>query len=375
MKYYIIAGEASGDLHGSNLIQCIRELDAESQIRCWGGDRMASAGGSLAKHYRDLAFMGLFEVLANFRAIKKNFRYCKSDVINFDPDLLIFIDYSGFNLRIAEWAKRKGFYTSYYISPQVWASRAKRVEKIKKCIDQMYVILPFEKKFYQEEYQHRVHFVGHPLLDEIGKREFLDKEVFRRKFGLDDRKIIAVLPGSRTQEISRMLPPMCSVADSFPDCQFVIAGAPNQDHNAYKQFIDKENIRLIDNSTYSLLNASHAAVVASGTATLETALFKVPQVVCYKGNWLTHFIAKRIFTRKYICLVNLIMDKQVVPELIQANCNFSTIEAELARVLDEEERRGILMDYDALEIRIGGVGASMRAAKIIIEHFRIKKAH
>ena len=279
MKYYIIAGEASGDLHGSNLIKALFTQDENANIRCWGGDLMENAGATLVKHYKELAFMGFVEVLANIPTIFKNIAFCKKDIEDFQPDVIVFIDYSGFNLRIAKWAKQQGFRTNYYISPQVWASRSSRVEKIKRDVDMMNVILPFEKEFYAK-HNYEVNFVGHPLIDAIADRQQVDVTTFRKENNLGNKKIIALLPGSRKQEIIKMLSVMLSVVDDFKDYQFVIAGAPSQDFSFYQQFIKTDNVQFINNKTYDLLSVSFAALVTSGTATLETALFKVPQVVC-----------------------------------------------------------------------------------------------
>lgn len=368
MKYYIIAGEASGDLHGSNLIKALRTTDDLADIRCWGGDLMQEAGGTLAKHYKDMAFMGFLEVLKNISTIFKNIDYCKKDIIAFQPDVLIFIDFSGFNLRIAKWAKQKGFRTSYYISPQVWASRAKRVEKIKKYIDRMYVILPFEKSFYKK-HGYEVTFVGHPLLDAIANTPVKDFNVFCSENNLENNKpIIALLPGSREQEVTKMLEIMLSVVPKFNDYQFVIAGAPSLDNTFYQNFLSKKNVFFVSNQTYSLLNHAHAALVTSGTATLETALFKVPQVVCYRGNWISYQIAKRIITLDYISLVNLIMDKEVVKELIQADLNTHNLTSELAKILDGETRENLLREYEVLIERLGGSGASEKTARLIVQN-------
>jgi lipid-A-disaccharide synthase len=366
MKYYIIAGEASGDLHGSNLIKALFQQDENAIIRCWGGDLMENAGATLVKHYKELAFMGFVEVLANIPTIFKNIAFCKKDIEAFQPDVVVFIDYSGFNLRIAKWAKQKGFRTNYYISPQVWASRSGRVEKIKRDIDMMNVILPFEKEFYAK-YNYKVNFVGHPLIDAIADRQQVGEIAFRKENNLGDKKIIALLPGSRKQEIIKMLSVMLSVVDDFKEYQFVIAGAPSQDFAFYKQFIKTDNVQFINNKTYDLLSISFAALVTSGTATLETALFKVPQVVCYKGSAITLAIAKRIITLKFISLVNLIMDKEVVTELIQSDFNTKTLTKELTKILDESHREKVFLAYYELEKILGGKGASAASARLIIE--------
>ncbi|TCP21898.1 lipid-A-disaccharide synthase [Tenacibaculum skagerrakense] len=366
MKYYIVAGEASGDLHGANLMKEIFKQDSDADIRFWGGDLMKEVGGALVSHYKERAFMGFVEVIMNLRKIFGFIKFCKEDIEAFNPDVIVFIDNSGFNLRIAKWAKEKGFRTNYYISPQVWASRASRVEAIKRDVDQMFVILPFEKEFYNK-YDYSVEFVGHPLIDGIADRPQVDERVFRKEHNLGDKEIIALLPGSRKQEITKMLSTMLLMVDKFPEYQFVIAGAPSQPESFYKDFISNKNVKFINNKTYDLLSVSHAALVTSGTATLETALFKVPQVVCYKGSWLSYQIAKRIITLKYISLVNLIMDKEVVTELIQNDFNKQKLEQELQSILTGQKREELFADYFDLENKLGGKGASSKTAQLIIE--------
>ncbi len=366
MKYYIIAGEASGDLHGSNLMKSIINQDPKAEIRFWGGDLMEQVGGTLVKHYRDLAFMGFAEVVMNLKTILKNIDFCKKDILEFNPDVLIFIDYPGFNMRIAKWAKTKKIRTHYYISPQIWAWKENRINAIKRDFDKMYVILPFEKDFYEKKHHYPVEFVGHPLIDAIHNRPKTDEKKFREENNLNEKPIIALLPGSRKQEISKMLSIMLSVVDDFKDYQFVIAGAPSQDFLFYEKFLGNKNVKYISNKTYDLLSVATAALVTSGTATLETALFKVPEVVCYKGNWISYQIAKRIITLKYISLVNLIMDKEVVKELIQDELNKKNLSNELSKLLNPETRAVILKNYDVLENKLGGVGASEKTAKFII---------
>ena len=369
MKYYIIAGEASGDLHGSNLIKALKKVDASAEIRCWGGDLMQQAGGELAKHYKDMAFMGFLEVLMNIPTIFKNISYCKEDIQKFNPDQIIFIDFSGFNLRIAKWAKENGFKTNYYISPQIWASREGRIKKIKRDIDNMYVILPFEKDFYEKKHGFPVQFVGHPLIDAIENTPLQDNETFRKENNLDPKKpIIALLPGSRKQEVQKMLDVMLSVKKDFPDYQFVIAGAPSLPNAFYAPFLKGDKVEFVSNKTYTLLKHSHAAMVTSGTATLETALFGIPQVVCYKGNWISYQIAKRIITLDYISLVNLIMKREVVKELIQNDLTPKNLKAELSKVVEGTERERMLSDYKSLKEKLGGKGASQMAAQLIVEN-------
>ena len=372
MKYYIIAGEASGDLHGSNLMKALLEQDDKATIRFWGGDLMASVGGELVMHYKERQFMGFAEVIFNLRKIVGLIKFCKTDIEHFQPDVVVFIDNSGFNLRIAKWAKEKNFKTHYYISPQVWASRAGRVKKIKRDIDAMYVILPFEKAFYKT-YGYDVHFVGHPLIDAIADRPQVRDVAFRKEHHLSDKPIIALLPGSRKQEITKMLGIMLSLVTDFKDYQFVIAGAPSQDFSFYQDFIKEDHVSFIPNKTYDLLSISNAALVTSGTATLETALFKVPQVVCYKANAISYQIAKRIITLKYISLVNLIMDREVVTELIQGGFNKKRVKRELIAILEPKNRKRLFLEYYELEKKLGGRGASAKTAALIYEAIKDTK--
>lgn len=365
MRYYIIAGEASGDLHGSNLIKALKEEDVNAEIRAWGGDLMEAAGAILAKHYRDLAFMGVWQVIRHLPTILGNFKFCHQDIEAFEPDVLILIDYSGFNLRVAKWAKAKGLRVFYYISPQIWATREKRVHKIKQYVDKMYVILPFEKAFYQK-HDYEVEFVGHPLLDVV--LEHKEQTDFRSANNLGEQPIIALLPGSRKQEIRAMLTVMLSVVDDFSDYQFIIAGAPSMTTEFYAPFIEgKENIRLLHNKTYQLLEHSHAALVTSGTATLETALFQVPQVVCYKASALLYAIVKRIIKVPYISIVNLIMEKKVVQELIQHDLNTQQLKIELQRITEGNDRQVLLNHYQELHQKLGQQGAAKKAAKSMIQ--------
>ena len=366
MRYYIIAGEASGDLHGSNLMKALYQEDPKAEIRFWGGDLMQSVGGTLVKHYKELAFMGFIEVVFNLKTILNNITLAKKDILEFQPDVLVFIDYPGFNLRIAKWAKTLNIKTHYYISPQIWAWKENRIKDIKRDVDQMYVILPFEKEFYENKHHYPVHFVGHPLIDAILNQPKVDDAVFRKENQLNDQPIIAILPGSRQQEITKMLSVMLSVVNDFPKYQFVIAGAPSQDFSFYEKFITNDNIKFISNKTYSLLQIATAALVTSGTATLETALFKVPEVVCYKGSWASYQIAKRIITLKYISLVNLIMDQEVVTELIQDDCTTERIKEELTKILEGDQRAKLLAQYDQLEQKLEGIGASQKTAQLIV---------
>lgn len=368
MKYYIIAGEASGDLHGSNLMKALVKQDLHAEFRFWGGDLMQDVNDSLVKHYKDLAFMGFLEVIMNLRTITKNLSFCKQDIESYKPDVIIFIDYPGFNLRIAKWAKQKGYKTHYYISPQIWAWKENRIDDIKRDVDQMYVILPFEKKFYEEKHSYPVHFVGHPLIDAISNRNQIDEYEFRASHELSEKPIIALLPGSRKQEIRKMLSTMLSVVNDFPAYQFVIAGAPSQEYSFYEEFITNPNVHFVSNKTYDLLSVSTAAIVTSGTATLEAALFKVPEVVGYKSSWLSYQIGKRLVKHiKYISLVNLIMDKEVVTELIQDDFNAQNLKKELTKILDTFERTKFFISYYELEKALGGKGASSKVAKLIYE--------
>lgn len=372
MKYYIIAGEASGDLHGSNLMKAIFEEDKNADIRFWGGDLMQNVGGTLVSHYKERAFMGFFEVIKNLFKVLQFIKFCKVDIAKFQPDVIVFIDNSGFNLRIAKWAKQQGFKTNYYISPQVWASRAGRVQDIKRDIDKMFVILPFEKEFYKQ-FDYEVTFVGHPLIDAIAGRSKEGIRNFRNQYQLDERPIIAILPGSRKQEITKMLALMLSIIDDFKEYQFVIAGAPSQDYSFYEQIIGNKKVGFINNKTYDLLSVSYAALVASGTATLETALFKVPQVVCYKGGFISYQIAKRIITLKFISLVNLIMDKEVVKELIQNDFTKENLKNELSKILEVSHREKLFLEYFNLETKLGGKGASRKAAQLIVHNLNSSK--
>lgn len=373
MKYYIIAGEASGDLHGANLIASLKKKDSRAKIRAWGGNLMKKQGATLVKHYRDLAFMGFVEVLLHLRTILRNLRFCKRDIMRFKPDAIILIDYPGFNMKIAKFAHKHGIKVYYYISPQVWAWKKRRVHTIKEVVDKMLVILPFEKDFY-DEYRVDAHFVGHPLLDELSKVRYINKNNFVRQNKLNSKKeIIALLPGSRKQEVGRMLEVMLKVVDKFPEYQFVIGCAPSLPEEYYKSLIVNENVQLVFNKTYQLLQVASAALVTSGTATLETALFYVPEVVCYKGNKISYLIAKNLIKVKYISLVNLIMDKPVVKELIQNDLTPENVEAELKQLLTNHKvQRQLLDDYEDLRYKLGNAGASNNAATIIFDDLNKK---
>ena len=364
MKYYIIAGEASGDLHGSNLIKEIKHLDPAASIRAWGGDLMKDAGASLVKHYRDLAFMGFLEVIKNLPTILQNIKFCKQDIEAWQPDVLVLIDYPGFNLRIADWAKKHGCKVVYYIAPQVWAWKENRVKKMKLCIDKMFCILPFEKEYFKNKWNWDVTYVGHPLLRVI--------ESFKSTNPLvtENKKVIALLPGSRKQEIVKMLPIMLSVTPHFPAYTFMVAQAPGQDAPFYNRFLmGYANVTLIKNSTYDLLSIADAALVTSGTATLETALFKVPEVVCYKTSKFSYQIAKWLVKIKFISLVNLIMDKEIVQEIIQENLTEQHLTTALRNITENEAKRKEVMDnYQLLHtlLAAGGGEASAKVAQEIV---------
>lgn len=364
MKYYLIAGEASGDLQASYLIKELAIADKTASFRCFGGELMQAQGAEIVKHYKDLAFMGVGDVLMNIRTIFKNIAFCKEDIQAYNPDVLILVDYPGFNLKIAKWAKENNIQVFYYISPKIWAWNQKRVHKIKKIVDKMFVILPFEEKFY-DQFSYSVDFVGHPLLDVIDEQPKITFEAFCKAHQLPHKPIIALLPGSRKQEISAMLTLMLTVVDQFPDYQFIIAGAPSQTLDFYRQFINKD-VAIIENKTYDLLQHASSALVVSGTATLETALFKVPQVVCYKTGWLFYNLAKMVIKTKYISLVNLIVDKKIVTELIQHDCNTNQLIDELKKITSSPERDQLLKEYEELHIKLGGKGASKRAAELIV---------
>ena len=365
MKYYIIAGEASGDLHGSNLIKELKKIDASATIRCWGGDKMQQAGGDLVKHYRELAFMGFWEVIKNIFTILRNLNFCKKDIEQFQPDTLILIDYPGFNLRIAKWARKKGLRIIYYISPQVWAWKENRVKMMKQCIDKMIVILPFEKSYFKNKWNWDVEYVGHPLVEVISNQQ---STVNSLKFS--DKPIIALLPGSRKQEILKKLPVMLEVSNAFSSYQFIVAKAPGVDDGFYSSLLNPyNNVSAVSGKTYELLMQAKAALVTSGTATLETALFGVPEVVCYKGSFLSYEIGRRLVKVKFISLVNLIMDKLVVKELIQHNMNVKNLEHELHELLTNEERvAGLKKDYADLKNILSEKGnASAKAAQLIFD--------
>lgn len=366
MKYYIIAGEASGDLHGSKLIEALREKDSKAQIRFWGGDLMEQAGGVLVKHYKMLAYMGFWEVFVNLGTIFKNIKLCKEDITGFKPDVIIYIDYPGFNLRIAKWAKQQGFKNHFYISPQVWAWKEKRVYQMKKDLDALYVILPFEKDFFENKHKFKVEFVGHPLMDTLIKSK--KTTTFLKENQLSEKKnIIALLPGSRKQEIKIMLPIFLKVVSLYPQFEFVLAGAPGIDPEWYQKFFNIEKVKVIQNKTYDLLLHARAAIVSSGTATLETGLLNVPQVVCYRSSFLSYLIGKWLVKLKYISLVNLILDREAVKELIQGDFNIKKVAQQLEYILSDKGKNKLKEDYEELRTVLGKGGASKKTAKLIIE--------
>lgn len=366
MKYYLIAGEASGDLHGANLMKALKQVDPLPHFRYFGGELMQAQGGQLDKHYSEMAFMGFVEVLANLGKIFKNLKQAKQAILAYQPDVLILIDFPGFNLKIASFAKKKGIKVFYYISPKVWAWNQKRVLSIKENIDQMFCILPFEVAFYKK-WGMDVHYIGNPLLDAISGHHAVTD--FRNRHALDDKPIIALLPGSRRQELERILPAMIDALEGLSNYHFVIAGAPTFDINDYQLFVADRKISVVFDQTYNLLQHAYAAVVTSGTATLETALFGVPQVVVYKGSPLSVAIGRLVIKIKFISLVNLIMNRLVVKELIQEDCNAKTIRTELDSLLnDNGYRQQMLNDYQELSKLMGSAGASEKAAKIMYQN-------
>ena len=367
MKYYLVAGEASGDLHSANLMKALKAEDGEAVFRYFGGDKMQAEGGELVKHYADMAFMGFTEVILNLRTIFKNLKACKNDILQWKPDVLILIDFPGFNLKIAEFAKANGIKVCYYISPKVWAWNQKRVLKIKKVVDHMFCILTFEVDFYKERGM-QVDYVGNPLLDEIA--QFTPDSNFRANNQIGAEKIIALLPGSRKQEIERLLPVMLSITENHPYYIFAIAAAPSFTESYYRHFTGDKKVYLLFNSTYNLLHHAHAAVVASGTATLETALFKVPQVVVYKGGTISIAIARMLVKIKFISLVNLIVNKKIVTELIQEDCNTQKVNEELEIILTDDGRNEMLKHYDELLLLMGKPGASAKTARLISSYLQ-----
>ena len=361
MKYYVISGEASGDLHGSNLIKELKKIDRYANFRCWGGDLIKKETGFLVKHFKDYSYMGFFEVFLNIFKILRNLSFCKKDILNYKPDLIIYIDFPGFNLRIAKWAKKKKHKNHFYISPQIWAWKQSRIKTIKNVIDQMYVILPFEMNFYKS-FKYDVNYVGHPLLD----------AVVGNVSNKERKNIIALLPGSREQEINKILPKMLSIIESFKDYKFIICGAPSFKKKYYEKFIEKKiksRVSVVENKTYEILKESKAALVASGTATLETAILNVPQVVCYESSWISYLIGRTLIKNlKYISLVNLILNKLVVKELIQSKLTKTNIINELSYILTNEGEKEMKSYYTEMRNILGKKGASSRTAKLIYNY-------
>ena len=372
MKYYIIAGEASGDMHAANMMKQLKLRDQEAYFRVWGGDLMAEEAQELAKHIRETSFMGVFAVISHLKTIKANFTYCEEDILNYKPDVLILIDNSGFNLRIAKFVKKSALPTRifYYILPQAWAWKRKRVHTIQDWTDRRFAILPFEKAFYQS-YGYDLDYVGHPILDSIAQRrpELMEPSAFRSHYNLNEKPIIALLPGSRKREIRTKLPKMLQVVRHFPEYQFVVAGSETIDQSLYDQYV-KDQVKVIFGKTYDILNNAEAALVTSGTATLETALFRVPQIVCYKPGYVTFHLLKRIIKIRYICMVNLILDRKAVQELIEGDLNEQRMVRELKALLAPENRLNMLAAYEELEEKLGGQGASERVAELMIEDLR-----
>ncbi|MCD6068522.1 MAG: lipid-A-disaccharide synthase [Bacteroidetes bacterium] len=370
MKYYVIAGEASGDLHGANLLAELKKLDANASFRCWGGDKMKAEGAEVVKHIKDLAFMGFVEVLLNIRTIARNIRFCKEDLVKHKPDVLILIDYPGFNLRIAEFAHSKGISVFFYISPTIWAWKESRVEIIKRSVDHMFVILPFEKAFYAK-HNCVVDYEGHPLVDEVEKikTQIPAFDIFVKENGLSGKPLIACMPGSRKQEIKVMLAAMLKLRNDFPAYEFVVVAAPNLPEEYYRSVTDLGQTKLLYNKAYQVLQHAHAGLIKSGTSVLEAALFHLPQVCCYYGNGITIWIAKRLAKVKYISLPNLILDKPVVTELIQEDMNYERMKSELhALVNDPSKRNEMEAEYKRLDEVLGGSGASERIAKKMYEY-------
>jgi lipid-A-disaccharide synthase len=365
-KFYLVAGEASGDLHGSNLIRELKQMDPSSEFRCYGGDLMKEQGATVVRHISELDFMGFQEVLLHLRTILRQIADCKADMAAWKPDALVLIDYPGFNLKIAEFAHNTGIPVYYYISPQLWAWKQGRIAKVRKFVTKMFVILPFEKEFYAK-YGYDVVFVGHPLLDAI-KTRMPDPQLFREQNQLDERPLVALLPGSRQDEIRRMLPTMLSAAGKFGnDLQFVIAGVSKINPSFYEKCGRDHRFPVVYNQTYSLLKSSAAAIITSGTATLEAALLDVPQVVCYKSSPVSFFIAKKLVKLKFISLVNLILDRRVVTELIQGDMNVENLISELQSLMDRNGKAlKIKSEYGQLREILGGDGASATVAKHIM---------
>lgn len=373
MKYFILAGEASGDLHGSNLVKEIKKLDSDAYFAGWGGDLLKDEGVNILKHIKELAFMGFVEVLQNIKTIKKNFKICKKQITDFNPDVVIYVDYPGFNLRIAKWVKKNNYKSLYFISPNVWAWKASRVFKIRDYTDRMYTILPFEKEFYNS-YGIEVDYFGHPLVDAVTNFEKSSFAEFIQKNNLPDKPIIAMMAGSRKQEIKHMLPIMAELSESFTDYQFIITGAPAIDAEFYQQFIKNKPVKLISGKTYEILSHSTAGLITSGTATLEAALFNLPQVVCYKGGAISVTIARFVANVKYISLVNLILDKPAIKELIQKDFNLINLKQELIKILPNGKKlKQIKENYISLHNQLDQPGVYKRIAQSMLERVKMNE--
>ncbi|MDR1405863.1 MAG: lipid-A-disaccharide synthase [Prevotellaceae bacterium] len=372
MKYYIIAGEASGDLHGSALIKGLKHADPHAEIRAWGGDRMAANGATLVKHYRDTAVMGFVEVLLQLPKVLRNIRYCRRDMIAFRPDAVILIDYPGFNFRMAQFAKKRGLKVFYYIAPKVWAWKERRVKRLQRNVDKLFVIFPFEKDYFKK-WGIEAFYAGNPLVDTIRERlsEQEPAAMFRQRNRLSGKPIIAVLPGSRRMEINYVLPRIVPLADCFPDHQFVIAGAPATGLREYEKYLRTKTVRLVQDQTYELLSHAEAAIVASGTATLETALIGTPQIVCYGGNEISFQIARRLVRVKFISLVNIIMNREAVRELVQHDLTAGNLQNELQAILPGGTKRAAqLRDCAELRKLLGAQGAAERIARQMTDELR-----
>lgn len=369
MRYFIISGEPSGDLHGANLVKSLLKEDPSADIACWGGDLMQQAGARLLKHYRELAFMGVWEVMIHLRAIKANFETCRRQISTFDPDVVILIDYPGFNLRIAKYVKKLGIKVFYYISPKLWAWNESRVKIIKKYIDRMYIIFPFELDFYRR-HGYGVHYIGNPLVDETQSRRATlpSKEEILSSLNLGERPVIALLSGSRRQEVVSILPRMLQIVNEYPGYDFVITAVSHIPESVYSDIIGDMPVKVVTGKTYEVLSVAEAALVTSGTATLETALFDVPQVVCYYTSALTYHLARFVMKVRFISLVNLIMDREIIVELIQKDLNRDRLGKELSYILKGGIKRNTMIeDYSALHEALGGPGASSRVAGDIVK--------
>ncbi len=369
MKYYIIAGEASGDLHASNLMKELKKKDTQAIFRYLGGDLMQEQGGELVKHYNETAYMGFLDVFMHLRSILKNIKLIKQDVLNYKPDVLILVDYPGFNLRIAEYAYHAGIRVFYYISPKIWAWKQSRVFKIKQFVDKLFIIFPFEKDFYKK-FDYDVEYVGNPIMDAI-ETEDKDIDKFRRKYELSERRIIALLPGSRKQEIKHNFPVMLKVAAQFPELQFIVAGASSLEKSFIEKYITQKNVKLLYNKTHEILIHSDAALVTSGTATLETAILNIPEAVCYRGDAVSYQIAKRLIKVDFISLVNLVMQKEVIKEYVQNNMTVENLSKELNLLLNNDlYKNTMLANYAQMRERLGGKGASERTAEIMVKSLK-----